>query len=290
MGSRMASALSAAGYELHVYDVALERARKVGDQLGAHIVDHPVELGERAGTVLLSLPGPSEVRAVVTHEGGLLSGAAHPQVIVDLSTVDPVSTRERAAKAADHGVGYLDAPVLGRPSRCGQWTLPVGGDEHRLQEVRPVLDVLAQRIIHVGPVGSGNVIKLLNNLMFGAINAITVESMAIAQRLEVDLGVFFDTIAESGAASVSNLFLEIGPKIVAEDTTPDFTLDLLQKDNTLALEMARAVACPAVVGNAVTVLNGFGQDRGLGELDSSALIKVFEPKPSPEARDVTDAR
>ncbi|MEX0869213.1 MAG: NAD(P)-dependent oxidoreductase [Nitriliruptoraceae bacterium] len=287
MGSRMAAAVHAAGHGVHVYDLAPERANETVEATGAGLARSPRELGEQAEIVLMSLPAPTDVRSVVRGPNGLLEAGDLPAVIVDLSTVDPMSTREHAAAAAERGVGYIDAPVLGRPSRCGHWTLPVGGATADLEAARAPLECVAGRIVHVGDVGSGNVIKLLNNLMFGAINAITVESMSIARRLGVDMQVFFDTIAESNAASVSNLFLEIGPKIVAGDTDPDFSLDLLQKDNLLALEMAREVRLSSVVGAAVTVLNGFGQDHGLGALDTSALAKFYESITDPGISDRT---
>lgn len=276
MGSRMASALTDAGYQVFVYDVAESQARTVAEQASAEVSSSPADLAAQVTIALLSLPGPDEVRDVVSGERGLLASGPAPELIIDLSTVDPISTRKRAAEASDAGVAYVDAPVLGRPSKVGHWTLPVGGEERHIETGRPVLENLAARIVHVGEVGSGNVLKLLNNLMFGAINGITVEAMTIAKRMGVDLQVFYDTIAESNAASVSNLFLEIGPKIIEGDMSPDFSVDLLQKDNTLAIEMARAVSVPTVVANAVTVLNSFGQDRGLGELDTSALTEVFD--------------
>lgn len=215
---------------------AVQRAVAAGavavDQLSG-LVDTPV--------VLMALPGPDQVRTVVTEiVDAARSTGVGPRVMVDLSTVDPTTSVGLAALTAEVGIGYLDAPILGRPDRCGRWTLPVGGPEAALELARPVLTELAARIVAVGDSGRGNIVKLLNNLMLGAINAITVETMVAAQRLGLDRGVYADTLAQSGAASVSGLFTELAPKIIAGDVSPTFSIDLLAKDNRLALAMVEA--------------------------------------------------
>lgn len=274
MGSAMAEALRP-HTRLVVYDIdAVARERQ--QAAGASIADSPAEIAVEAGVVLLSLPGPADVRAVVTGAFGLLSAARAPAVIVDLSTVDPQTTQDMAAAAAVRGVGYLDAPVLGRPHRCGSWTLPVGGPAESLAMATPILQVLASRVIAVGGHGSGNVVKLLNNLMFGAINAITAETMAATKRLGLDPEVYYTTLADSGAASVSNLFREIAPKIVASDWSPAFTIDLLAKDNRLALDMIERAGLRPQVAEAVVKLNAAGRAAGLGSLDTSALVRLFQ--------------
>ncbi len=230
-------------------------------------------LGELAAApvVLLALPGPTQVRTAV---GELLAATARPTVIVDLSTVDPGTSIEMAAAADGVGVGYLDAPILGRPHRCGQWTLPVGGSADALDTARPVLSCLASRIVPVGGPGRGNVVKLLNNLMFGAINAITVETMAAAERLGLDPGLYATTLADSGAASVSGLFNELAPKLVAGDVTPTFSIDLLAKDNRLALAMVEEAGLELELAATVVRMNTAAQDAGLGALDTSAMIRT----------------
>ena len=276
MGGRIAAQLAAGGEDLVVWDAEPDLVDGVYAESPETITaaDSPSAVAISADVVLLSLPAPPEVAQVVTGDAGLLAVEA-PRAICDLSTVDPDTTRALAARAGEAGAAYLDAPVLGRPPGCGSWTLPVGGSAQAVETVRPVLSHLANRIVHVGDVGSGNALKLVNNLMLGAINGITVECLTMADRAGLDPQVLYDTIAESGAASVSNLFLEIGPKITAGDTSPQFTLDLLAKDNELALAMGRSVEMPLVVGGAVQTLNQLGRDRGLGGLDTSALTRLY---------------
>jgi 3-hydroxyisobutyrate dehydrogenase-like beta-hydroxyacid dehydrogenase len=275
MGILAASNLVKAGCRVVVYDVdpdALERAQ----ELDAVAAETAQNVAEQTEIILLVLPGPAQVETVVTGDRGLLAGARSGQVFVDMSTVDPETTRRIGARAEAVGVDYLDAPILGRPSAIGRWVLPVGGEPETVARCRPVLEVLAHKVIHVGPLGAGNTLKLLNALMFAAINAMTAEMMAISVKAGLSPEVLFETIAESQAATVSGLFKEVGAKIVARDFTPIFPIDLLCKDNRLAIGMARACDAPPVLANTVQVLNELASARGLGNEDTSALVKVYE--------------
>ncbi len=112
--------------------------------------------------------------------------------------------------------------------------------------------------------------------MFGAINAITVEAFAVATLVGVSPRQFYNTVVDSGAATVSNLFRQLGPKILEEDFSPTFTVDLLQKDNRLAIAMVEDRQASVILGSAVTALNGLAQASGYGGEDTSAAIKVYE--------------
>lgn len=275
MGSKMAGKLINAGYAIFARDIdeaAEERARK----LGAKVVNSPKEVAEYTEIILLSLPMPSDVKEVVLGEDGILTNPKNNRTIVDLSTVDPFSTQHNAEEAKKVGVSYIDAPVLGRPQKCGNWTLPVGGDKKDLEKVRKVLEILAAKIIYVGPSGYGNIVKLLNNMMLGAINSVTAEILAICTKLGMSPKVLYETIANSGAASVSNLFKELGPKILNRDFEPLFAIDLLHKDVRLGIQMAKQVGVPLFVSEANQRLNEMARLMGFGKEDTASVIKVYE--------------
>jgi len=252
-------------------------ARAAAEKLGAAALPSPAALAGRADIVLLFLPGPAEVAGCVNGPAGLLAADSPPAVIVDLSTVDPQTSTALAAAAARHNVGYVDAPVLGRPAAVGNWALPVGGRAADLDKARPVLDILAARIFHVGESGAGNRVKLLNQLMFGAINAMTAEMMAIAAKSGVPPKLLFETITASQAGTVSNLFKELG-KRVAEDRydDPTFTVDLLVKDVRLAVQMADENQAPPLLGRVIDYINTAAQSGGYGGSDTAAMWKYFE--------------
>ncbi|RMF76504.1 MAG: NAD(P)-dependent oxidoreductase, partial [Chloroflexi bacterium] len=246
------------------------------ESLGATAVESAADVAAQADIILLLLPGPLQVEAVVTGERGLLSAGRAGQTIIDMSTVDPATTRRMGAQAAAVGVAYLDAPILGRPAAVGRWVLPVGGNAAVLERARPVLNILAREIIHVGELGAGHTLKLLNALMFSAINAMTAEMMTIAVKAGLNPQVLYDTIADSDAATVSGLFKESGRKIVERDFDPAFTIDLLCKDNGLAIQMARDAGAPPLLATAIQTINELGRATGHGHEDTSALIKVYE--------------
>ncbi len=277
MGGPMVTALVAAGHRVLAHDISARHLRAAVDH-GAEPVGSGAEVGAFVPLVLLSLPSPAHVRDVVSGETGVLARAKEGLVIVDTSTVDPETSRSLAAEAATQDVGYLDAPVLGRPDLCGEWTFPVGGDAAVLKRARPVLDVLGSAVVHIGPSGSGNAAKLLNNLMFGAINAITAEVMSACEAVGVSPRTFYETVAGSGAATVSPLFRALGAKIVEGDFEPVFTVDLLHKDVSLALAMLDKEGSSLLVGNAVRDLVERARAAGLGAEDSSAIVKVCDAR------------
>jgi len=275
MGSRMVEKLIAAGYTVFARDIA-KSAEDRAREIGAKIVSCPKEIAEFARIILLSLPTPADVREVVLGKDGILSSPKEGSVIVDLSTVDPFSTQQNAKEAREIGIGYIDTPVLGRPQKCGNWTLPVGGEEEDLEKVHKVLEALAAKIIHVGPSGQGDIVKLLNNMMFGAINSITAEILATCAKLGMNPRVLYETIANSGAASVSNLFKELGPKILNRDFEPLFAIDLLHKDISLGIKMAKQVGVPLFVSEPNQRINEMAKLMGFGKEDTASVIKVYE--------------
>lgn len=276
MGAPMARRLVDAGHHVIVVDADADALAKAA-ALGYSTAATPSALAAQTSVVLLSLPGPEHVRSVV-HAGtdSLLDGVVEGSVIIDTSTVDPQTSRDNAILAAERGVGYLDCPILGRPSNVGSWTLPVGGDGAHLDQVRPILQAFASNVAHLGPVGHGNTVKLLNNLMFGAINSITAEMFGLSDRVGIDRRLLFETIAGSGAATVSNLFKELGPKIVDEEFTPNFTVDNLVKDVGLGIEMAALIGVHLPFSESGQKLNRRAQEMGLGREDSAAVVKIFD--------------
>jgi len=275
MGSNMAKRLIESGYAVYARDID-KRAEENAEKMGAKAVDSPAKVAEYAEIVLLSLPTPSDVDEVVHGTDGLLTNPKKLSVIVDLSTVDPFTTQKNAQQAKKLGVGYIDAPVLGRPQSCGRWTLPVGGEVDDVQKCRTVLEVLASNVIHVGPSGWGNVVKLLNNMMFGAINSVTAEIFAICAKFGMDSEMFYETLAKSGAATVSNLFKELGPKILNRDFQPVFKVNLLHKDMMLGIDMAKRLGVPLFVSENAQLLNEVARLMGFGEEDTASVVKVYE--------------
>jgi 3-hydroxyisobutyrate dehydrogenase len=272
MGGRVAAKLVEHGHPVRGFDPS-STARSAAAAVGVRACDDPADAVAGARTVVLSLPRPEHVLATVD---GPLAGAAAGTVVAELSTIDPETARQAAQRLAVSGVKYVDAPVLGRPDRCGAWTLPAGGSEADVATVRDLLEgTVARQVRRVGDVGAGSILKVLNNLMFGAINAVTAEALNACRLAGMDPAVFVETVADSGAGTVSNLFTELGPRMSVADYEPTFALTLLQKDNRLALEMARQVGAPAFVAAAVDQINSLAMHLGHGDRDSGAVLELY---------------
>lgn len=268
MGAAMARRLRET-HEVIGYDV------RPGLDVGVPMAATPATLAERCDVVLLSLPSPRETRALFEDAGFRRAFAARDAVAVDTSTSDPTSIRALAAELGAAGARLIDAPVLGRPDRCGAWTLPVGGDATAVERARPVLERLAARVERVGDLGSGHTVKLLNNLMFAAINVVTAEAIGACDALGVDPARFVDLIATSQAATVSPLFRDLAPRMLGEQQPTVFTVALLAKDLQLAARMCEDVGAPLVSARASQIVLAGALRLGLGDEDSAALVAWY---------------
>jgi 3-hydroxyisobutyrate dehydrogenase len=283
MGGRVAARLAEQGAHVRGFDPSPAAAQAAGAAVEVH--GSAASAARGAGTVVLSLPRPADVLAVAADA---LTGLDADTVVVDLSTIDPASARaaaetvaggagEAGGRGRGGGASYLDAPVLGRPDRCGHWTLAVGGEAQAVERVRPLLErSVAKTVAHIGEVGSGSVVKLLNNLMFGGINAVTAEVFNICRLTGVEPEQFARVVSDSGAATVSGLFRELGAKIPAGDFSPAFGLGLLQKDNRLALRLAESSGSPAFVAHCVDQVNTLAAARDWAAEDTSAVYRLYE--------------
>lgn len=271
MGGRIARVISEGGHSVRGFD-PVEAARDAAAGSGIDVFSTAEEAVRGAELVVLSVPRPEHV---LSSARGALS-TARDAVVADMSTIDPGTAQEAAQVLAEHGVTYVDVPVLGRPDKIGNWTLPAGGPEAAVDLTRSVLEkTVAKTVVRVGDVGAGHTVKVLNNLMFGAINAITAEALTTCEAAGVDPEVFVSTVADSGAATVSNLFREIAPKMIAGDFTPAFSLALLAKDNRLAIDLAHGVGSPTHLADVIDRVNSAAIDQGLADQDTGAVQAYY---------------
>ncbi|WBU61505.1 NAD(P)-dependent oxidoreductase [Paracoccus albus] len=278
MGRVAGSRIMEAGHIVRASDpqpASMDAARG----MGAAPCPTPKDAAAGADVVLLFLPGPAQIASVVSGPEGLLTADQNGLVIVDHSTADPATARDMAAKAVEAGAGWVDAPVLGRPSAAGKWALPCGASEGALEKVRPVLETYARAVFPMGPPGSGHTVKLLNQMMFGAINAMTAEMMATSARMGIEPAKLYEIITASQAGTVSNLFKELGSRIAQDDyEKPTFSLNLLEKDVRLGLEMAASAGVSTSLGDTVAAMNRQAIAQGYGDQDSSVMWKSLDER------------
>ena len=284
MGKPMALNLLKAGFALTVYN----RSRKAVDELaaaGASAVDSPAEVAAASEFVVTCLPGPAEVAEVHLGPGGVLSGARAGSVLVEMSTVDPATHRQLAAAAAERGVAYLDAPVSGGTTGAERGTLSimVGGEAAVLERAQPLLRVLGERIHHLGPVGSGAVAKLINN-MLGAINLLGLyEGLVLGAKAGIDPRLLVEAVNNGSGAS--RQFAAGAPNILRRDFAPGFTLDLMHKDVSLALELGTSLDLRLLAATLARQVLAEARAAGLGGESIYSGIKVLELLADIEVKD-----
>ena len=276
MGKPMARNLMKAGYDV----VAYSRTRASVDEMaadGAAPADNPAEVAEQADVTILMLPDSPHVRDVVLEgNDNLLVGAAERSLIIDMSTISPVVTRELAAECGTRGIGWVDAPVSGGDVGAQNATLSImaGGSDRDFARAKPLFEALGKTIVHVGPVGAGQVVKACNQVVV----ALTIEAVSEALVLGSKAGVDPATIIEvlSGGLAANKVMEVRGRNFLEHDFTPGFRIDLHHKDLGIALQTAReyGVALPSTA--AVDQMLQALRSNGRGDRDHSALLTHIE--------------
>lgn len=262
MGGRMVRRLVESGYEVLGFDVRDGLAAEVGAQPAGS----PGEVAAACGTVLLSLPDSTVIEKVVGGPDGVLARARDGQVVVDLSTANPASTRALAERFAARGAAFLDAGISGGAAAAdkGALTLMVGGDAEALELVRPVLDAFSSRIFTCGDSGAGHTAKVLNNFLNAVALASTAEVMVAGKKAGLDLAVLLDVLNASSGVNFATL--NRFPRIITGDYLEGgLTNALMTKDVTLYTDLAAALGVSSL--NASGPLASFGLANGLGYAD-----------------------
>jgi 4-hydroxybutyrate dehydrogenase / sulfolactaldehyde 3-reductase len=281
MGSPMAKQIVDAGYDLVVYDVdrrAVDRLR----QAGAREAADPSEAASKADVTISMLPDPDAVRAVLLGHDGVIHGAPAGSIVVDMSTSGPDVVRECARALAERDVAMLDAPVGKGPwaAEKGELTVLAGGDLDVLRRVEPVLRCVGSEIHHCGPLGSGQVIKLANNLVACANMAVLAEAYSLTRREGADTEILVKLMPHTSADSWQLRQTLIG-KILEGDLTPMFKLKLAAKDMRLLAQLAEGLDVRFDCGRGALHLYEEAEELGHGELDWGAVVLVDEPDVAP---------
>jgi len=244
MGVPMTRRLVAAGHDVRGYDTSAE-AR---ERLGAAAVESLADAADGAEVVVLMLAASDVVRGVVLDDG-LLDAIEPGALVVDMGSSDPTQTRELAAAAGSHGIGYVDAPVSGAVvgAEAGTLTIMFGGTAEELARCEPFLAALGKKIVHAGPVGAGHALKALNNLLSATSFLITLEAVAAGARFGLDPKVMIDAINDSTGRSWSTEH-KVPQFVEPRSFTSGFAMRLMVKDIRTARDLARSTGVPFTLG------------------------------------------
>jgi 3-hydroxyisobutyrate dehydrogenase-like beta-hydroxyacid dehydrogenase len=275
MGGAMAGHLVTCGYAVTGYDVSGERAEAAA-LAGVVRAASPAEAARAADVVLSSLPNPGAVREAYLGSGGIVAAARPGATLVDLSTVDPDTWKDVARVAAARGLSCLDAPVSGGPVEAGSGRLVflVGGEADALERCRPLFATLGSEIHHVGPLGSAQVVKIVNNVMTMGNVAVAAEAMVLGVKAGLDPQRLFDILSTSGGRS--HHFLKRFPNVLAGDFAPRFSIALSRKDLGLAARLAESLGVPMLTTAVVRQVYEAAAAAGLDGQDMAAVTELFE--------------
>jgi len=245
MAGAMVGTLRRAGYDVTVWNRTLSRAEALAETYGAATATTAASAIRDAEVVLSSLADDEAVLATYLGDDGAANATGADQIVLEMSTIAPETSRRVGQAVAATGAAFLDAPVSGSVPTVekGELTIMVGGDAAALERARPVLDALAAKVFHVGVLGAGATVKLAVNALVHAIDVGLSEALVLAEKAGVDRSAAYDVFAAGAAAAPFVLYKR--PAFEDPDNAPvTFTLDLMAKDLDLILSLAREVDAP----------------------------------------------
>ena len=275
MGHPMAGHLASAGYDLCVYNRSLARAEDWSSRHPGRVAKTPAEAARGAKFVFLCSGNDDDVRAVVLGEAGAMAAMARGSVLVDHTTGSAELARALAAEAGERGFGFLDAPVSGGQAGAenGVLTVMVGGDREHFAAAEPLMACYARKIGHMGPAGSGQLTKMVNQIAIAGVVQGLAEALRFAERAGLDVAAAVEVVSKGAAqswqldnraASMSEGVFDFG-----------FAVDWMRKDLAIALEEARRNGSRLPLTALVDQFYAELQAEGGGRFDTSSLIKLL---------------
>ena len=275
MGKPMARNLLKAGYSLTIHNRSLGPVEELAAE-GASVASSSKEVAQRSEVIITMLPDSADSEAVILGDDGVLEGAREGSVIIDMSSIAPSVSQKIATESRAKQVDMLDAPVSGgEPSAVGgTLAIMVGGKQEVFDRCLPILNVMGRSVVRVGDGGSGNYVKLANQIIV-ALNIEAIgEAFALAQKANIDPELMFQAIR--GGLAGSNALEAKAPMIMDRNFSPGFRIRLHQKDLHNALLTAKDLGVPLPSTGLVQQMLGALINQGRGDLDHSAIVNFIE--------------
>jgi 2-hydroxymethylglutarate dehydrogenase len=275
MGNPMASNVLKAGFPMIVYDrnpQAMENLLQAGAQRAASAR----EVVEASEIVFTSLPASPDVETIYLEPGGLVASAKPGTILIDLSSVLPSTPRKIESRAQARGVHFLEAPVSGGVSgaRAATLAIMVGGDPETLTRAQPVLRAIGPNIFHVGPVGAGNTVKAINNMM-ASVNALAMmEGVALGVKAGLDPMTIYEVVKASSGGSKA--LERIPNSLIPRQFEPGFKVQLMNKDLETFNTIAKELHVPVSFANVAQQYQQMAIAAGLAEQDTSVVMTIIE--------------
>lgn len=275
MGKPMAKNLLKAGYSLVVFDVVADAVKELAEA-GAQTGTSPKDVAQKSGIIITMLPNSPHVKEVVLGANGVLEGAKPGTILVDMSSIAPLVSKEVDEKAREKGVVMLDAPVSGGEPKAvnGTLSIMVGGPEEAFREVEKLLLSMGSSAVLVGEIGSGNVTKLANQIIVALNIAAMSEAMVLATKAGVDPEKVYQAIR--GGLAGSTVLDAKAPMVLARNFKPGFRIELHIKDLQNALDTAHGIGAPIpLTSQVMEILQALKVD-GKEKDDHSSIVQFYE--------------
>lgn len=276
MGTPMTRRLVETGHKVITYDIdagALKRA----ETCGAETASSPKAVAERCNPIITILPNSEAVESAILGVNGVLEGGKKGDVLIEMTTAYPLSSKKIANKLREKGMRMLDAPVSGgvQGAREGTLSIMVGGDGDILEMYMPLLRVLGSKIIHMGSVGNGHTMKAVNNFLSACTMVATSEGLALATKAGLDPGKVIEVLQNSSGRSYSTDYKF--PKYVLTRKFDDgFRMGLQNKDLKIFTDLGRDLDCPVFLGNMVQQIIGLATSLGYKEKGHTSIAEFME--------------
>ena len=274
MGAAMATRLVNAGYTVTVHNRTRHKEEAVANA-GANRAASPKEAAKDADVVITIVSDSPDVKTVILGDNGVIHSLKENSVVIDMSTISPGVTRDIAAALAQKNVTMLDAPVSGgsEGAQKGTLSIMVGGDKKTLNRVKPVLELLGSTITHVGPIGSGQITKAMNQMIIAGTYAAVAEGIALGLAAGLDIHAAHQAVA--GGAAGSWVLSNRANNMINNDYPLGFRTSLHRKDLNIALNTARDLGVSAPVTAYVEQLETSLIKRGYGDEDVSNIARII---------------
>ncbi len=276
MGRPMAKNLIKAGHSL-VFFARKDEIAAEFTALGAQRAATPAEVTRRCEFIITIVTADPQVTEIALGKDGIIEAAAKGKLLIDMSTVGPATEQSIAAKLRERGMSMIDAPVSGGPwgAEAGTLAIMVGGEQADYDRALGVLQAMGKHLFHVGPIGSGQTVKLINQMVGGGIMALIAEGFVLGRAAGVNLESLLSVMLVSSANST--VLDARGKKfLLANQFTPGFMAELMRKDMSLAVEMADGLKVPTPVAASALQQYTTTINQGHGQDDFSAIVKVCE--------------
>jgi 3-hydroxyisobutyrate dehydrogenase-like beta-hydroxyacid dehydrogenase len=275
MGAGMAGNLLRAGYELVVNDIDAAKVAALTAR-GARPAASPAAVARQSARTVTMVETTAQTEEVVLGDEGIIEGAARGHVVVMMSTIDPHAAKRIHDRLQDAGIAMLDAPVSGGSARAiaGELAVIAGGDAATFESCRAMFKRLSSNQFHVGGIGQGLALKLVNNLLIQVNTVAIAEAFVMGAKAGLDAQVMYDVIKVSTGASFA-LDHRV-PRMIAGDFKPGGTIDISYKDQELETAFAKSLGVPLLLANVSQQVYQMARAAGLSKEDGAAVVKVYE--------------